>query len=68
MDWVGQVTHICYVRNMMKTLKLVKVGEETAVILPEEILDALGVQEGDFVDLIDLPEGVELRPIRAEPE
>lgn len=51
---------------MIKTLKLIGVGDETGVVLPEEVLAVLGVQEGDSINLVDLPDAVELRRVGAE--
>jgi bifunctional DNA-binding transcriptional regulator/antitoxin component of YhaV-PrlF toxin-antitoxin module len=64
---VGQARLCCYVRMMMKMVKLIGVGDETGIVLPDEVLAVLGVQEGDSIDLVDLPDGVELRRIAPEP-
>lgn len=51
---------------MNMTLKLVKVGNSTGVILPRAILNTLGAQAGEFVSLAQTASGVELRPYRED--
>lgn len=42
-------------------LKLIKVGNSVGVILPKQVLAKLGVTVGDSVNVVDTPEGLELR-------
>jgi putative addiction module antidote len=44
-----------------KTLKLIKVGNSVGVILPKQVLDKLGVELGDQLDLIEGVEGLQLQ-------
>ena len=45
-------------------LKLTMLGKSLGVVLPKEILARLRLGEGDTVQLLDTPNGVELRPCR----
>ena len=45
---------------MNKPLKLIKVGNSTGVILPKEMLMALGVEAGDMLAPVSIPGGVAL--------
>ena len=45
-------------------LKLTMIGKSLGVVLPKEILARLRLGEGDTVQLLDTPNGVELRPCR----
>ena len=47
-------------------LKLLKIGEEIGIILPQEAPDMLGVREGDNAYLVPVPGGYRIS--RAEPE
>lgn len=51
---------------MNKPLKLIPIGNSTGVILPKELLQELGVGEGDELFRVRTPNGIELR--RADPE
>ncbi|AOH83599.1 transcriptional regulator [Sphingomonas panacis] len=44
--------------NLAKSLKLIKVGNSTGVILPKDVLAKLGVEAGDSLDLSDVPGGI----------
>lgn len=45
---------------MTKPLKIRKIGNSYGVTLPKELLDALGVSEGDLLYPVRTPNGVEL--------
>ena len=51
---------------MNKPLKLIPIGNSTGAIVPKEILQALGVGQGDTLFPVRTPNGIELR--RADPE
>ncbi len=44
----------------MTSLKVRKIGNSLGVVLPKEVLEALKVQEGDFLDVTRTKGGVEL--------
>jgi putative addiction module antidote len=46
---------------MNKPLKLIPIGNSTGVILPKDVLAHLGVAQGDSLQVVETPEGVELR-------
>jgi putative addiction module antidote len=47
---------------MHKTLKIIKVGNSAAVILPRESIAKLRVEIGDHLNMIETPDGIELSP------
>lgn len=51
---------------MNKPLKLIAVGNSTGAIFPKELLQDLGVGQGDTLFPVRTPNGIELR--RADPE
>ena len=51
---------------MNKPLKLIPIGNSTGVIFPKDMLQQLGVQEGDTLFPVRTPNGIELR--RVDPE
>ena len=51
---------------MNKPLKLIPIGNSTGAIFPKEILQALGVGQGDTLFPVRTPNGIELR--RSDPE
>jgi putative addiction module antidote len=51
---------------MNKLLKLIRIGNSTGAIFPEELLQDLGVHQGDTLYLVRTPNGIELH--RADPE
>ncbi len=51
---------------MNKPLKLIRIGNSTGVILPKELLQELGVDQGDSLFPVQTPNGVELRPEDSE--
>jgi len=51
---------------MNKPLKLISIGNSTGAIFPKELLQELGVRQGDTLFPVRTPNGVELR--RADPE
>ena len=51
---------------MNKPLKLIPIGNSTGAILPKELLQELGVEQGDSLFPVRTPNGIELR--RADPE
>ncbi len=50
----------------MSTLKLTTVGNSTGVVLPKEILQRLRVNKGDFLYVLETPNGIELTPYDPE--
>jgi len=51
---------------MNKPLKLIPIGNSTGAIFPKEMLQQLGVGQGDALYPVRTPNGIELR--RADPE
>ncbi len=51
---------------MNKPLKLIPIGNSTGMILPKELLQELGVDQGDSLFPVQTPNGVELRPEDSE--
>jgi putative addiction module antidote len=51
---------------MNKPLKLIPIGNSTGAIFPKEMLQQLGVEQGDSLFPVRTPNGIELR--RADPE
>ena len=51
---------------MNKPLKLIPIGNSTGAIFPKEMLQRLGVGQGDALYPVRTPNGIELR--RADPE
>jgi len=51
---------------MNKTVKLIPIGNSTGVIVPKEMLQDLGVRQGDSLFPVRTPNGIEFR--RADPE
>jgi putative addiction module antidote len=47
---------------MNKPLKLIPIGNSTGAVFPKELLQELGVRQGDTLLVTRTPEGVELRP------
>lgn len=52
--------------RMNKPLKLIPIGNSTGAIFPKEMLQELGVEQGDTLFPVRTPNGIELR--RADPE
>ena len=46
----------------MLTLKLLKLGNSTGVILPKEVLVKLNVKQGDIIYLTDTADGMRITP------
>ncbi len=44
-----------------KTAKLVSIGNSTGIILPKELLDRLGLKQGDKLSVTETPDGISLR-------
>jgi putative addiction module antidote len=51
---------------MNRPLKLIPIGNSTGAIFPKDMLQELGVAEGDVLFPVRTPNGIELR--RADPE
>ncbi len=47
---------------MTKNLKIRKIGNSYGLILSKELLDELGVREGDVLFAVRTPDGVRLTP------
>ena len=50
----------------MHTLKIRKIGNSAGVVLTGEVLDALGVQVGDQLQLVPTEQGFEVRPYNGD--
>jgi putative addiction module antidote len=50
---------------MAMKLKLTQIGNSTGVILPKELLDKLRVGKGDYLHVLEVPDGVELKAFDA---
>ena len=50
----------------MTTLKVTTVGNSTGIVLPRDVLQRLHVDKGDFLYVVDTPNGVELTPYNPE--
>jgi len=50
----------------MTAVKLTSIGNSVGVILPKELLVKLGVQKGDTLQVVEMPDG--LRLSTADPE
>ncbi len=46
---------------MNKPLKLIPIGNSTGAVFPKELLQELGVHQGDMLIVTRTPEGIELR-------
>lgn len=46
--------------RMTKLVKLISIGNSTGVILPKDLLQRLGVAQGDQLAVTDTPTGIEL--------
>ena len=44
----------------MAELKLIGIGNSVGVVLPKELLVKLGLQKGDVLSAIEMPDGVRL--------
>lgn len=51
---------------MNTPLKIIKVGNSAAVILPKELLARLGTAQGDMLSVHDTERGIELTPYDAD--
>ena len=51
---------------MNKPLKLIPIGNSTGVIIPRDLLNALGAQAGDTLFPVRTPTGIELRASNSE--
>lgn len=51
---------VCYNTRMNMPLKLVKMGNSTAVVVPREMLARLRVSQGDSIYLSEAPDGYRL--------
>jgi putative addiction module antidote len=47
---------------MNKPLKLIPIGNSTGAVFPKELLQQLGVRQGDTLIVTRTPEGIALRP------
>ncbi|GGY97280.1 AbrB/MazE/SpoVT family DNA-binding domain-containing protein [Novosphingobium colocasiae] len=43
-----------------KQLKLIKIGNSTGVVLPKDVLDRLGLSQGDTLSVTNMPDGIAL--------
>ena len=51
---------------MNKPLKLIPIGNSTGLILPKDLLQQLGVAEGDTLFPVRTPNGIELRRVEKD--
>ena len=47
-------------------IKLTSIGNSTGLLLPQKVLERLGVKPGDSIYLAETPDGYELFPCNAE--
>lgn len=47
-------------------LKVTKVGDSMGVILPKELIEKLQVDQGDFLEIVETPEGFKVKADDAE--
>jgi len=52
--------------HMNKTVKIIKVGNSAAIILPKRDLDRLQAKVGDVLTKLDTDRGLELKPYDAD--
>ena len=57
---------LCYNMRMNKTVKIIKVGNSAAIILPKRDLDRLQAKVGDVLTKLDTDRGLELKPYDAD--
>lgn len=50
----------------MAPMKLVTVDQEVGVILPQAVLDRFHIHEGDLLQVLETPRGIELTPYDPE--
>ena len=50
----------------MTALKLIGVGNSVGVVLPKELLTRLGLQKGDTLYAVEVPDGLRLTTVDAE--
>lgn len=50
----------------MAELKLIGIGNSVGVVLPKELLMKLGLQKGDILNAIEMPDGVRLTTANAD--
>ncbi len=46
----------------MSPLKITTIGNSAGVVLPKEVLERLRVSKGDFLYVVETPNGIELTP------
>ena len=46
----------------MTTVKIIQVGDSAGIVLPKDVLARLRVDQGDVLELVETPTGVELVP------
>jgi putative addiction module antidote len=55
-----------YWRFIVTVLKLIGIGNSVGVVLPKELLARLGVQKGDTLYAVEMPDGLRLTTADAE--
>ena len=63
---IASQDEFCYNMRMNKPLKLIPIGNSTGAVFPKELLQDLGVGQGDSLFPVRTANGIELR--RADPE
>ena len=63
---IASKDEFCYNMCMNKPLKLIPIGNSTGAVFPKELLQDLGVGQGDSLFPVRTANGIELR--RADPE
>lgn len=48
----------------MATVKVIRIGSALGIVLPKDVLARLRVGQGDVLELVETPTGVELVPSR----
>lgn len=46
----------------MTTVKVVQFGDSSGIVLPKDVLQRLRVDQGDVLEIVETPNGVELVP------
>ena len=46
----------------MTTVKVIQFGDSAGIVLPKDVLDRLRVDQGDTLEIVETPNGVELVP------
>ena len=53
-------------KHIMTTVEVTSIGSSSAIVLPSEVVARLRVREGDKLQLVETPNGIELTPYDPE--